>query len=114
CGYRVPNTLQGHSLKPLIEDPDADWSHVAITTYGRNNHSIRSPHYRYSRYEDGSEELYDHRSDPNEWHNLAGDEKYNPVKERLRAHLPTVNADWHPESYLPVNDYFVREQGAAK
>ncbi len=114
CGYDVPASLQGHSLKPLIENPDGDWPHAVLTTYGRNNHSIRSRHYRYTRYEDGSEELYDHRSDPNEWHNLAGDEKYNPVKERLRIHLPTVNADWHPESNLSVNDYFVREQGAGK
>ena len=63
----------------------------AITTWQYNNHAARDLDFRYIRYRDGSEELYDHRSDPNEHHNLAGDPKYASVKERLGAYMPTKN-----------------------
>jgi len=43
----------------------------ALTTYGMNNHGIRTKKYRYIRYEDGGEELYDRLKDPNEWTNIA-------------------------------------------
>ena len=69
---------------PLVRDPKAKWDHVAITTYGRGNHAIRSEEFRYIRYEDGSEELYDHRVDPNEWRNVAGEGKYAAVKRSWR------------------------------
>ena len=44
--------------------------------------SSRSERWRYIRYVDGSEELYDHDSDPNEWHNLAGEPSMNSVKKQ--------------------------------
>ena len=96
---------EGHSLRPLIENADADWPYAALTTYGRNNHSVRTERYRYIRYEDGSEELYDHESDPNEWRNLAGDAAFAAVKERLRGRLPAVNAPWSAVSPYDYNDY---------
>jgi len=40
------------------------------------------------RYNDGGDELYDHRVDPNEWNNIADDERYNAVKEELGAVIP--------------------------
>jgi len=45
-------------------------------------------HYRYIRYANGDEELYDLRSDPNEWANVAGDAKYASIKTALGAELP--------------------------
>ena len=86
----------GHSLVPLLKDPSAAWEHVAITTHGRNNHAIRDRRWRYIRYADGSEELYDHASDPNEYKNLAGDEALKEVKVRLSAHFPSVNVSPSP------------------
>ena len=54
---------------------------------------MRSSRYRYIRYADGSEELYDHETDPHEWHNLAGDPSLAKVKSRLVKRLPAVNAE---------------------
>ena len=88
--------LDGRSLVPLLRDPEAAW-HPAVSTYGRLNHAVRSEDFRYIRYADGSEELYDHRVDPMEWTNLASDEKYDPVKRELAAHLPAVNVAEAPE-----------------
>ena len=61
-------------------------------SYGRLNHAVRSERWRYIRYRDGSEELYDHEADPLEWKNLAGVAKHADVKKKLAAWLPTKNA----------------------
>jgi arylsulfatase A-like enzyme len=114
CELEKNPGLEGHSLVPLLRDPEKEWEHVAITTYGRNNHAIRSEHFRYIRYEDGSEELYDHRKDPNEWHNVADRDEYADVIKRLKTHLPKKNAPWAKYSHNQVNDYFVNEQKSIK
>ena len=53
---------------------------------------MRSQRWRYIRYADGSEELYDMRHDPNEWHNLAGNSRYDAVRRDHIRWLPKVNA----------------------
>ena len=80
------------SLRPLLADPKAAWSLPAITTHGRGNHSVRTDHWRYIRYADGSEELYDHTKDPFEWTNLASKPELAEVKAQLAAHLPNREA----------------------
>jgi arylsulfatase A-like enzyme len=90
CGLPIGDHLSGVSLRPLLADVDASWEHPAITTHGRGNHAVRQEHWRYIRYADGSEELYDHRSDPNEWTNIASKPSYLPIKQRLAAHLPAL------------------------
>jgi len=88
-GLPLPaHKLGGHSLLPLLANPAAKWPHIALTTYKPNNHTVRSDRWRYIRYEDGSEELYDHATDPNEWKNLAGNPNYGEVKQRLAAYMP--------------------------
>ena len=52
------------------------------------NHAIRSRDWRYIRYADGAEELYDHRVDPDEYTNLADDPKHASVKADLARWLP--------------------------
>jgi arylsulfatase A-like enzyme len=91
CGLPARNDLEGASVRPLLKNPQAGWSRTAITTYHRNNHAVRDEHFRYIRYEDGSEELYNHREDPHEWNNLAGEPRYDDVKARLAQSLPAVN-----------------------
>ena len=63
---------EGESLKSLLDGSTQASGHVAITSYGCANHAIRDERYRYIHFADGSEELYDHQTDPNEWVNLAG------------------------------------------
>ena len=83
--------VEGRSLQPLLENPTAPWSTPAITTYQRNNHAIRSERYRYIRYADGSEELYDHSVDSDEWNNIAGDAASASIKAEHAKWLPKVN-----------------------
>ena len=55
-----------------------------------NNHAVRTKDFRYIRYEDGTEELYNHQNDPNEWTNLAGDKAHSKTIARIRKLLPNV------------------------
>jgi arylsulfatase A-like enzyme len=92
CGLDNPDTVEGNDLTPLLNDPETEWKYPSLTTEGRNNHSIRSERWRYIRYADGSEELYDHENDEMEWKNLAGDKQYASVIKELAAWLPKINA----------------------
>lgn len=92
-GVKVPSHVEGHNIRILLESPQADWSHPALTTFGQNNHALRSQRWRYIRYADGAEELYDHDADPYEWKNLASDPQWGEVKKSLAAHFPKVNVN---------------------
>lgn len=92
CGLPAKDGLEGVSLVPLLKDPSTAWDRPALTTHGRNHHAIRSEKYRYIRYADGSEELYDHTSDPLEGKNLASDPTLAGVKQGLSRYFPTTNA----------------------
>ena len=84
--------LEGQSLTPLLRDPNAPRPQPALTTYGRANHSIRTERWRYIRYSDGSEELYDHAADPHEWTNLAAAPAHAQTKRELAKWLPRTDA----------------------
>ena len=87
CHLQSDASHEGQSLKPQIIRPLK--ARVPVrTTFGPGNHAIRSRDWRYIRYRDGSEELYDHRNDPHEWHNLATNPKWRDVLEEHRQHLP--------------------------
>ena len=53
-------------MLPLIDNPTAEWNEAVVTTVGRGTHSVSTNLWRYIRYFDGSEELYDLRDDPGE------------------------------------------------
>jgi arylsulfatase A-like enzyme len=92
AGLPEKEELEGQSLIPLLMNPEADWERPALTTHGRNNHALRTKKWRYIRYEDGSEELYNHELDSMEWNNLAGDKQYQQVKAQLAGWFPQENA----------------------
>ena len=98
CGLKPKPELAGESLVPLLKDPSATRQRPALTTHGRGNHSLRSKRWRYIRYSDGTEELYDHDADEMEWTNLADKAEYAQVKKDLARWLPKVNAPDAPRA----------------
>jgi len=92
AGLEPPAHLDGPDLAPLLKDPVAPWDLPALTTHGRGNHAIRLGPWRYIRYADGGEELYDHREDPLEYTNLAASPEHAVTKAELAAHLPAEEA----------------------
>jgi arylsulfatase A-like enzyme len=95
CGLSQRPGLEGTSLAPLLRDVNAKRDPV-VSTYLRGNHAVISERWRYIRYADGSEELYDRVKDPNEWKNLAGDSTLASVKQDLARRLPTTSAPMQP------------------
>jgi arylsulfatase A-like enzyme len=91
CNLPERNNLDGTSLVPWLKNPKLEKENPAITTKEFNNHAVRSEKWRYIRYNDGTEELYDHEQDPNEWHNLIGDPKYKNIIDEHRNWLPKIN-----------------------
>ncbi len=86
-----PNpTLEGKSLTPLLRDPNRE--RTVAMTYQRGNHAIRSNRWRYIRYADGTEELYDHANDPDELRNLAARVEYADTIRTLQKALPRQSA----------------------
>ena len=100
-------TNEGETLVPLFTKPN-DLSAVAITTYGKNNHSMVNSQYRYIRYEDGSEELYNLKNDPDERNNLSQSSDLYTIKKSMAAHLPRINAEWKYQSNHTINEYFLK------
>ena len=98
CGLPPRAGLEGHSLVPQLRDAATPRVWPAITTANADNHAVRTARWRYIRYADGSEELYDMATDPNEWTNLAADAHYAAVKAGLAKSLPATSAPPAPGS----------------
>jgi arylsulfatase A-like enzyme len=98
CGLPAKSGLEGHSLMPQLKDPQTPRLWPAITTHNVGNHSVRSERWRYTRYADGSEELYDMPADPNEWTNVVANPKHQEVIRDLAQWLPKVNTPPAPGS----------------
>jgi iduronate 2-sulfatase len=97
CGLTAPANLEGKSLRPLLENPNAPWTMPAITQVLRNRdgkgvmgYSIRNERWRYTEWDAGAAgaELYDQDADPHEYQNLANDAKYASTVAELQALLP--------------------------
>lgn len=89
CGLPKPNHVSGVSLAPVLRDVDATPRESAFTQYA-GGYSIRTPRYRYTAWGEngkGGAELYDHETDPEEMHNLAGSKKHAETIGSLAQHL---------------------------
>ena len=91
AGLPANQQNEGHDISSLIKDPTAKWDKPSITTLAQNEHSIRDERFRYIIYKDGSEELYDHVNDTNEWTNLADNPEYAAEKKHLKTFIPKIN-----------------------
>ena len=92
CGLPRRDDLEGASLVPQLRDASVK-RRPAVTTYLRDNHAVITGKWRYIRYRDGGEELYDRLKDPNEWNNIAGDPRHAGLKREL--------AQWMPKTSVP-------------
>jgi uncharacterized sulfatase len=96
CGLKPPPNLEGFTLRPLLKNPKARWTHPAMTQQARNRganqimgYSVRSDRWRYTEWDEGKQgsELYDHDTDPHEWTNLATDSKQSGALAELKKML---------------------------
>lgn len=88
CNLPKQNHLEGNSLKQLLDEPNKDWPYPALSFWRYKNFAVRSQDYRYIQYRDGSEELYNHRIDPEEHINLASNKNYKRIIENHKKWIP--------------------------
>lgn len=93
CGLPSKEGLDGRSITSLLTDPSMRWTFPVVTTYGHNNHAIRSDQYRYIRLQGGTKELYNTAEDPNEWENLAKDPGHQKWIDSLDTWIPAQNVE---------------------
>jgi len=99
CGVADDQQRDGTSLVPTLKDPSsAKDRDVLLPGMKPEEYAIINDQWRYIRYADGTEELYNVQQDPNEWDNLAANPEVEDIKEKLRASAPTQFADPGPAS----------------
>ena len=109
-GLPAYNRNEGLSLVNMMKHDKNLKNAYAVITYGMNNHAVKVEGYRYIQYEDGTEEFYDHNSDPNEWKNEASNLKYTSQLEKMKGLLPKSNAKWDKNSSYTFQPYFVEQK----
>lgn len=87
-GIEKPNFLEGKSFEKQIKKPTKNRNIPAVITFPKGNHAVVLGDWHYIHYQDGSEELYDHKNDPKEFKNIAENPRYESIKENLKRHIP--------------------------
>lgn len=110
AGLPIPVQCDGASLVPQLRDPTKPRTMFSLTSYNfakepAPSHAVSDSRYRYIRYGNGFEELYDLKSDPNEFTNLSADPTFSETKKRLEAGIPKNPA---PNRLAPANSSFNR------
>lgn len=88
AGLKRPASIVGEDLSALIKNPSAktDRDYIFVT-YMKGNHTLISRDYKYIRYNDGGQEFYDLKNDPEEYHNVAGQPGWKARVEKMDAEL---------------------------
>ena len=99
CGLPKPHQkLEGTSLVSTLEKPKlAKDRDVYLPYMAPGEYAVINKGWRYITYGDDGEELYDLKSDPNEWNNLAENPKYEDTKRLLRKSAPKKFAPAAPK-----------------
>jgi len=79
-----PKQLDGISLANLVKKPKATTNRAIRILFNKGNFALVNSDWRYIRYKEGEEELYNRKQDPHEFHNLAGKAEYKEVLEKMR------------------------------
>jgi arylsulfatase A-like enzyme len=95
---KTPHKLEGTSIAATLAEPaKVKDREVYLPHVFPESYAIMNREWRYIRYKDGSEELYEVQKDPNEWHNLAGKPKYEEDMKRLAEKAPKTFAQPSPK-----------------
>ena len=92
CGLKMPHTAAGASLRPVLADPAASIKDASFTLVTRgpelHGQSVRTARWRCTLWSDGQAELFDHDTDPEELHNVAG--RYPGIVKDLSGRIQAL------------------------
>lgn len=96
CGLEVPERLQGKDISPMLDDPSIEVREAAFSVNGKG-FLLRTQDWAFIQYREngqGGMELFDMKTDPLQYNNLAEDPIYSDVvaqfSEQLRKKLAEV------------------------
>jgi len=100
AGLEKPDHLQGKSLLPLVDEPEAAHKEAVFSRHGGRD-SVRTQRYRYSevranrgRGELRGAALFDYQKDPNENQCVLDDPAYANVAAEMKARLDALRESW--------------------
>lgn len=102
-----PQGLDGNSLVPLLQNPQADWDKPVLMSSeeeGIRYDVVLSNDYRMTRMATGETELYHLDSDPHEFTNLAENPEYEGVITKLSEHLSLRQSEPDAEGWWEAED----------
>jgi hypothetical protein len=107
-GLAAPSQgLDGNSLLPLLQNPQADWDKPVLMSSeeeGIRYDVVLSNDYRMTRLATGETELYHLDSDPHEFTNLAGKPEYKGVIAKLSEYLSLRQSEPDAEGWLEAEN----------
>jgi hypothetical protein len=108
--------LDGRSFAPLLKNPDKKWPYPSITTDAPGSFTVNDENFRYTIYNDGTEELYNLKTDPMEWTNLIrmSNKKALKAKAKLEKWVPKVSAQPLPSNSSADSDKETAPGGTLK
>jgi arylsulfatase A-like enzyme len=113
CGLPERDNIDGRSIVPLLKNPDKKWPYPSITTEASGSFTVNDENYRYTKYNDGTEELYDLKNDPMEWTNLirVKDKKLLEARAHLEKWMPKNSAKDLPSNQNRDSDKETEPRG---
>ncbi len=90
AGLPENKNTEGHSLVPILKKPNVEWNYPSLTQMGEGRNTIRTEKWRYIRYANNNEELYNHETDSLEWENLANKPEYANIKSDLSKKMDEI------------------------
>jgi arylsulfatase A-like enzyme len=102
-GATAPANVNGRSLVPLLDNPNADWRDAILIEHWPTEdgvgskipefHAVRTVEWKYVEYVTGEKELYDLRNDPYEMENIADQPGYAEIQGELKMRLDELKKE---------------------
>jgi len=86
AGLDKPDHLQGVSFAGVATDPQAEFRDSVYCRFQRAD-TVFTPRFAYTRFDEGSEMLFDYDKDPDEKRNVAGHPDYADSQKQMRQLL---------------------------
>lgn len=103
CGL-PEKELDGLDFSPLLKDPKAAWERPGITVSSTGT-SVMGERWHYAQQLDGTEELYDLKTDPMEWRNLITNPEHAEIVAALKKWVPATRTKFDGPTHKKPKQY---------